>query len=69
MAAVLESTPVTALNVKDLGSSHRPWGFFGVPPPAAVKAHVLKDDDPGLQIDRRLRSKTSLASLTSLYVV
>jgi hypothetical protein len=62
------NTPVTALSVKNSGSGHRPWGFFGVPPPAAVKAHVLKDHNAGLQIDRRLRSKTSLASLTTLYV-
>jgi hypothetical protein len=54
--------------VKNSGSGHRPWSFFGVPPPAAVEAHVLKDHDAGLQINRRLRSKTSLASLATLYI-
>ena len=53
---------------KTSGSGHRPWRLFGIPPPAAVEAHILKDDDARLQIDRRFGSKTALASLTMLYV-
>jgi hypothetical protein len=55
-------------NEKRSGSGHRPWGLFRIPPAAAVKADILKDDDAGLQVDRRFGSKTALASLTTLDV-
>jgi len=50
------------------GGSHGPRRLFGVPPPAAVKAHVLKNHHARLQVDRRFGSQTTLASLAALYV-
>jgi len=50
------------------GGSHGSGCLFGIPPPAAVKAHVLKNHHARLQVDRCFGSQTPLASLAALYV-